>query len=239
MDSPQLSEVKIKKSPSLLRAGLIFPLLFLALYAPWSGSIDLWISHQFYHGDQFESSPFLEIIYHYAIIPGWILAGMASIGLIFSSFFSKLRKHLRLLIFLILTLGIGSGIVVHAVLKENWGRPRPRQTTEFGGTQAFLPFYAPNLKEKPEPSKSFSCGHCTMGFYFFTLMLLGIYFRNQMVFWTGIILSLGLGGVLGYARIAQGGHFFSDVIVSAVVMWWTALILYFYLMKSEIDHMDY
>lgn len=233
MDSLELNEVEVKNRASLIRSGLIIPLLLLVLYAPWSGQIDRWLSHQFYHEGRFQNSLFLEIIYHYAIIPGWILAGAAAIGLIFSLVFIKFRKQMLIYVYLLLTLGWGSGIIVHALLKENWGRPRPRQTIEFGGTQPFLPFYKPSLQDRPEPSKSFSCGHCTMGFYFFSLIFLGVLFHSRKVIWLGLGLSLLLGGLLGYARIAQGGHFLSDVIVSALVMWWTALILYYWLTRHR------
>ncbi|MFI5344409.1 MAG: phosphatase PAP2 family protein [Chlamydiales bacterium] len=208
-----------------MKAGILIPLLCLILYAPWSGQMDLWISGQFFHAEQFQSSPLLGGIYHYAIWPGWLLAGAAMAGFIFSFIFSSLRKWRCACLYLILTLAIGSGIISHAVLKDHWGRPRPKQSVEFGGRQPFRPFYSPNLFHQPEPSKSFPCGHCTMGFYFFALMFLGIRYKQKKVFWLGLGLSLILGALLGYARIAQGGHFFSDVLVSAFVMWWTALVL--------------
>jgi membrane-associated PAP2 superfamily phosphatase len=233
MDSTRSSDVKVKNPLFLLKAGFIFPLILLALYAPWSGPLDLWVSHQFYHANGFENSAFLDAIYHYAIFPGWILAGVGILGLLFSFVKINIRKRLRIFLFLILTLGIGSGVIVHALLKDHWGRPRPRQTTEFGGTQPFSPFYQPNVNKQVELSKSFPCGHCTMGFYFFTLMFLGVAFRDKKLLWAGLLLAIGLGGLLGYARIAQGGHFFSDVLVSGIIMWCTALILYCYLIKNK------
>ena len=70
-----------------------------------------------------------------------------------------------------------------------------------------------------------------MGFCFFALFFIGQQSRDQKMAKAGLALAFLLGGTLGYARIAQGGHFLSDVIVSAFVMWWTALLLAFYLQK--------
>ena len=64
---------------------------------------------------------------------------------------------------------VGAGFIVHTALKDHWGRPRPKQIIAFGGEQTFRPFYSPNFFHQPEPSKSFPCGHCTMGFYFFAV----------------------------------------------------------------------
>lgn len=208
-----------------MKAAILIPILLLIFFAPWSDQIDLWISGQFFHAEQFQSSPLLDGIYHYGLLPGWLLAGAAAVGLIFSFIFSSLHKWRCVCLYLVLTLAIGSGLIAHLILKDHWGRPRPKQSVEFGGGQPFRPFYSPNLLHQAEPSKSFPCGHCTMGFYFFALMLLGIRYKHKQIFWLGLGLSLSLGVLLGYARIAQGGHFFSDVLVSAFVMWWTALLL--------------
>ena len=37
-------------------------------------------------------------------------------------------------------------------------------------------------------------------------------------------LAIVLGLLLGYTRIAQGGHFFTDVLFTALIMWYAALI---------------
>jgi lipid A 4'-phosphatase len=44
--------------------------------------------------------------------------------------------------FLALVLIIGPGLLANSTLKDNWGRPRPIQITEFGGPGAFAPALA-------------------------------------------------------------------------------------------------
>lgn len=228
--------LNFKKRPILItyqapwRSSLIYSLLFFLFYSPISASLDLKISSYFYQNKAFTSSCFLEGIYHYGILPGWILMVYALFGLMLTYFNTKLKKYVYKYLVIILTLAIGSGLFVHLVLKENWGRPRPKQTIEFGGTKPFRPFYYPDFSHQPA-AKSFACGHCTMGFCFFALFFIGQQSRDQKMAKAGLALAFLLGGTLGYARIAQGGHFLSDVIVSAFVMWWTALLLAFYLQK--------
>jgi membrane-associated PAP2 superfamily phosphatase len=213
--------------------GILIPLLLWAAFTPWSAWIDLKISHLFYQNNGFASHPFWTTIYSYGFWPAWILVGIAFVGFTLS-FSHAYRSWRRPCLFLLLTLAIGSGLIIHAVLKEQWGRPRPRQVTEFGGQQDFRPYYEPHFGKQPEPSKSFSSGHSSMGFYFFALALLGTCYRRRNLYWLGLGLAWGLGGLLSLARIAQGGHFFSDTMASALIMWMTAWgLAYFLLAQTE------
>ena len=45
--------------------------------------------------------------------------------------------------FLAAMLAIGPGLVANVILKDNWGRARPRQVVEFGGTKQFTPPLVP------------------------------------------------------------------------------------------------
>lgn len=61
-----------------------------------------------------------------------------------------------------------------------------------------------------------------MGFYFFSLALVARRLNYNKTFWIALALALSLGILLSLARIAQGGHFVSDTLVSALVMWLSA-----------------
>ena len=47
----------------------------------------------------------------------------------------------RALLFVFLTFVIGPGLVVNVAFKDNWGRARPRDITEFGGERTFTPAF--------------------------------------------------------------------------------------------------
>lgn len=203
------------------------PLFFFILMAPFTPFLDLAISNYFYHPEthRFSHNVFFVFLYEYGPLPAILTASVASLIFLFSYCCLSLKKLREASLILCLTMVLGSGVVVHSLLKENWGRPRPKQIVQFGGTEAFLPFYKPNFHQLGVIGKSFSCGHCSTGFYFFALAILGIRLKKRSLFYWGMSLSLFLGVALSLTRIAQGGHFFSDTLVSGLIMWYTALVL--------------
>ena len=114
---------------------------------------------------------------------------------------------------------LGTGIVVNAILKETWGRPRPAEVQTFGGTGTFVPALQPS--HQCNSNCSFVSGHAATGFTLMALGLLGApATRRRWLCW-------GLAGGLatGALRIAQGGHFLSDVLFSGAVVWLVCLLL--------------
>lgn len=212
----------------------LITLVILVFFAPWSATIDLTLAHYYYENQAFSQLPLWNFIYIYGTWPAWFFTTGACVGLLLS-FQTRFKLWRIPCLYFIMTLLIGSGLIVHATLKDHWGRPRPRQVIEFGGKQVFRPFYQPQLNPSIEPSKSFSCGHCTMGFCFFALALLGRVYSNKKVEILGWGLAFSLGLLLSLARIAQGGHFFSDVLVSGLIMWWTAYLLSYIFFKPLRD----
>lgn len=207
----------------------LIPVLLMALITPWTPALDQMIAHYFYYGNQnspaFVSNSFTHSVYTYGLLPGQIVGILAAVGL-FLSFFSQFwKKYQKETLFLTLALILGPGLLINAVLKDHWGRPRPRQVIDYGGTQTFRPYYHPNFAHQPEPSKSFPCGHCSTGYYFLALGLIGRRLNNKKLSYWGFTLGILWGSVLGIVRMAQGGHFFSDVIMSALLIWLLSLIL--------------
>ncbi len=200
----------------------IFPLLLLVIFTPLTPKLDIDIENFFYY-EHFSHNSFFQFMYRFGPWPGILTAVVAFCTYLLSYVMSSLQKWRKPALLLTLTLAVGSGLIVHAVLKDHWGRPRPKQVIEFGGNQEFRPYYEPNFFHQPEPSKSFPCGHCSTGFYFFALALVGKRLKNQHVKHLGYALAIVLGVTLSITRMAQGGHFLSDTLVAALIMWFTAL----------------
>lgn len=220
--------------PSIFK-GVFLPILLWTIFTPWSAWLDLEVSRAFYDNGTFVSHPFWDWLYLYGIWPAWVLTGLAMIGLILSFTYPKSYPYKAWRIpclYLLLTFAVGGGLIIHAVLKDHWGRPRPRQVTEFGGLQSFRSYYQPNIYNAPEPSKSFTCGHASLGYYFFALAFLGTCYHSRFLYWLGMGLAWGLGILLSLARIAQGGHFLSDTLASALIMWLTAWGLAYLLLSK-------
>lgn len=207
-----------------------WPLLLTLAITPFSSSIDLGITRYFYafsspSSAHFISNKYLDLIFDYGPLPAFAVAIGAVCVLLGSYFFQSFKKWRAAAALLVLTMAIGSGLIVHTLLKDHWGRPRPKQVIEFGGIQEFRPYYKPNFFHQVQPSKSFPCGHCSMGFYFFALAIVGWRMHKRWLYILGMILAWTLGITLSFLRLAQGGHFFTDLLFSALIMWYTAYLL--------------
>lgn len=206
----------------------LIPILFVGVLTPFTPWLDKTISGFFYNPDalgvdRFVANRFVDFMFDYGIYPAWIVFILSTLGLIASFVSVRFQRWQSPVLAFLLTFIIGAGFFTHLVLKDHWGRPRPKQTIEFGGSQEFRAFYSPNFFHQPEPSKSFPCGHCSMGFVFFTVALVGMRLNNKWLTYVGWTAAVLLGSLLGITRIMQGGHFFSDVVMSALILWLTAL----------------
>tara|TARA_R110000868_G_scaffold47339_3_gene155367 strand:- start:2102 stop:2806 length:705 start_codon:yes stop_codon:yes gene_type:complete len=117
-------------------------------------------------------------------------------------------------VFLMITLLVGPGLMVEALLKPNWGRARPKDITLFGGEAAFTPPLW--VADECGHNCSFVSGHAALAFWVTAYAwLLPRQWRL-----TGIVAGTAFGLVMGFVRIAQGGHFLSDVIFAGVIVLW-------------------
>ena len=69
----------------------------------------------------------------------------------------------RAALFLIATLALGPGLVTNVILKDNWGRPRPPEVTQFNGPEQFRPWWDP--RGPCERNCSFVAGEGAGGFW--------------------------------------------------------------------------
>jgi lipid A 4'-phosphatase len=120
-------------------------------------------------------------------------------------------------LFTALLLALGSGAAVNAV-KDLWGRARPIQIQQFGGTQQFTPALVP--AHQCERNCAFTSGHAAIGF---ALMAPAFFDRRRRRAWFAA--GIAAGALLGLMRMAQGGHFLSDVVFSGWIMFGVALAI--------------
>ncbi|MDT8445517.1 MAG: phosphatase PAP2 family protein [bacterium] len=127
-----------------------------------------------------------------------------------------------------LTAIVGGGILVNGFLKDYWGRPRPREVTQFEGRWPYHPIAQPGT---PGKGKSFPCGHCTSGFL---LVSLGAFIPTHPIP-AGIAVGTGLayGALMSSARIVQGGHFLSDAFWALGTVLMTSGFFYVLLVRNR------
>jgi membrane-associated PAP2 superfamily phosphatase len=175
-----------------------------------------------------------KFLYKYGVFPGFALSIIGLSTLLLAAFFPRsiLANYKKKALFLILLLALGPGLIVNVTFKENWGRPRPRETIVFEGNNKFLEVWQLG---QDKDFHSFPSGHASMGFYllapYFLLRRRSSSSKKPILVLTG---GIGYGLLMGLARMAQGGHFFSDVICSAGFVYLSGLAL-FYIMKFDQD----
>ncbi len=209
----------------------IFALVILTLLIS-NFDLDIKVQQQFYQADSAsvwfqKENPFWQFGYHYGTLPAILLTLAALLGFSLSFLKPKIKNYRRHFLLIILTVVIGPGLLVNAIFKDHWGRPRPRQVQEFGGNWEFKEVWEPGT---PGKGKSFPCGHCSMGFFFIAL-----YYcfkgKHKILAYSTVFFSIALGLFIGFARISQGGHFLSDVLWSWGLTYLTATILYYFVLK--------
>lgn len=193
--------------------------------------VDIWFSMLFYDPVgrfYLADSPFCRWIYRSVEIVtiSWIV--LAVLALI-ASWIRKKDWHgfsSRHLIYLLAALAIGPGLIANLVLKDNWGRARPHDVVEFGGTAAFTPAFV--VSGECRKNCSFVSGHASMGFYFIALGFVCRRRRSLVV-----MLASLYGAVAGIVRIMQGGHFLSDVVIAFFVIYAASAVLYWIMFERK------
>jgi lipid A 4'-phosphatase len=108
---------------------------------------------------------------------------------------------------------LGNGLVVEGILKNFMGRPRPVQVQQFGGPDVYHGPFVPG--PDPHDHRSFVSSHAAAGFALIGLgMTCGPVWRRR---W--LLIGIGTGGLVGWGRMMQGGHFLSDILFAFYAVW--------------------
>ncbi len=214
----------------LMDFGVPIAVLFVGTLLIAVTGADLKVSAFFHINDTWpvgDAQPW-HFMYLYGYYPSYIL-GSAALALFAAGYFRPgLASYRKGAAFMVVLLMLGPGLLVNSAFKDHWGRPRPRDITQFGGTKTF---HHPWEKGVGGKGKSFPSGHGASAFYlampFFAL-------RRRSPRTAVRIFTLGMiyGLMMGVARIAQGGHFVSDVLWAWGGVHLTAVALY-YLMRLD------
>ncbi|EPR21527.1 phosphoesterase [Agrobacterium sp. TS43] len=118
-----------------------------------------------------------------------------------------------------------AGLLVNGVLKATIGRARPFSVTEFGGQQLFTPPF--QYSAQCYSNCSFSSGETALIASFFLPLCVLVWPRLQR---RGRLamgsIAAGMIVLMSGLRIAAGGHFLSDVVMSILFSALTTLFLY-------------
>ena len=219
--------LKLRRSQLILASFLVFSLI-LAVFP----GIDLSISRLFFDGKSFQHNQVHDFLHESM---GVFL--VASVGSVLAlCIFNRVANQrvcnvcMKRVLYLFLVLVIGAGLIVNVLLKDNFGRARPRDVTQFGGLMHFTPPFV--MSNECNRNCSFASGEAAGGF--FSLALALALSRRRRAY----VAALAVGAVFSWSRISQGAHFFSDTVVSFFVMLIVADVLYYYLVMTHTERAD-
>ena len=187
---------------------------------------DLWFSRLFVdpgHGFAVGRIPFFQFVRDVHRNATWIIP----VGMLLLLLLKVVMPWRRLLVrprdfwFILSTLAIASGVVVNLIFKNNWGRPRPFNVDVFGGDLPFVGAW--HMSNYCQSNCSFVSGEASSAIWLLTVLVL------VPLAWRAMATRIALACVVIFSlnRIAFGGHFLSDVLLS----WWMTLAIMFALYR--------
>lgn len=197
--------------------------LILVTLLVWATDLDRSLAALFFLGE----NPLVAMRWHGLTHPLWrtiyavtnwpaLLLSFASVAVLVRGLRDpRYRPWRRPALFVVLLLVLGAGLVVNVLLKDTLGKPRPAEITDFGGSYQYAQFWEPGTGKR---NGSFPSGHAAIAF-----VVIGPWFflrdRQRRAARGFLVAGIGWGALVGLTRMAQGGHFFSDVIWSGALMY--------------------
>ena len=158
---------------------------------------------------------------------GTVLVAPAVAALVIKLVFPR-RKLLmsgRAVVFLVATMILAPGLMANVLLKDHWGRSRPIDVTQFGGTERFVPWWDP--RGDCRSNCSFVSGDVTGAFW--TLAPAALTPPHWRAIAYGAALALGIG--MAVLRVMAGAHFPSDVIFAGVFTFLIIWVVYAFIYR--------
>ena len=155
----------------------------------------------------------------------FIVFYFGSIALVIVGWLASRKGHRNILgakesMFMLLCLSVGPGLLANVGFKDQWGRARPKQITEFGGSRHFTPALLPT--DQCKRNCSFVSGEASSVFApFYAAAAIAPQWAAPL-----IVVGTAAGLAAGSVRIVQGAHFLSDVVFAGLFMGVTVLALY-------------
>ena len=193
--------------------------------------VDLWASGLFHFGDEgfkAENVAFLRDVRHLGPFLVRVIA-IVCVAVLLIKLLVPGRQPLMPLrqpVFLLSTLILGPGVLVNLILKDNWGRPRPRNVEIFGGDLPYQPVW--KISNYCDSNCSFVSGEASAGMWLVAAVIVA------PAAWRLALLCfvLPLALILSLNRIAFGGHFLSDTLISWGLTLLVILVVYRFLYVS-------
>ena len=145
----------------------------------------------------------------------WVVAGLAApaiVALVLKMLVPRSRSTIpgRAVVFLFWTLVLAPGVFANLLLKENWGRSRPINVSQFSGSERFTPWWDP--RGACPKNCSFVSGEGASAFWTLAPAALAPPRWRPLAYGA----ALGFGVAVSALRVGFGAHFVSDVVFAGV-----------------------
>ncbi|MBB3105308.1 phosphatase PAP2 family protein [Azomonas macrocytogenes] len=203
------------------------PLAIAVLLVSMPERVDFALADLFYRPEQGfigRHNVFLEDWLHDRAKQLTIIIGILALaGFLLSLLPTRLRQVRRQLGYLALAMGLSTSVV--PPLKAMTGMHCPWSLTQYGGVETFSPLFGPRAAPVEKPGRCWPGGHAGAGFSLFAL-----YFfwrdRYPRLSRAALVFALCLGTLFSLVRMAQGAHFLSHNLWTAVINWLICYSLY-------------
>lgn len=217
-----MSYLRSRRTHVILGSFLLFAVLMSAFPA-----IDIHISRLFFREGAFVHDQWWQKLLHDGL-NAFLLISVGTVSVLYAC--NKLLKQNigqlngRRMVYLLLVLIVGAGLIVNVALKDHAGRARPRDIAEFGGTKHFSPPFV--VSHECRANCSFSSGDAAGAFFSIALAMALTRRRRYLV------TAVAFGALISASRLIAGAHFFSDVVTSFFIMLILADVLHHYVVSA-------
>lgn len=209
-----ISEINLLKNSLIINFFVV--LFILCVFLTIGPSLDIYISGLFWRGSpQFllQRFDFFSILFRDILLPLILIyilvlplfSGYLKIDKLYFGYKFSFMEFIGIWLSQILAIGI----IVNYILKGLWGRARPEDVMQYGGSKIFTPWFS--TSDACISNCSFVSGDAAVGFSFIAL-----YFVTKNTKF--IYLSILMGCSMGLIRILAGAHFLSDIVFSGLVL---------------------
>jgi membrane-associated PAP2 superfamily phosphatase len=215
------------------RTGLIAALVIAAVVGIVFGlypQLDVEIARAFYNPDTDATYTLRMVLVPVRESAMWLIAALAApavIALLMKLIAPQRRMLLpgRAVVFLLVTLALGPGLVVNVILKDHYGRPRPVDVQALGGQKLFVAWWDP--RGTCPRNCSFVSGDVSGGFWTLAPAALTPAPWRALAYTTAVAFGSGIAVL----RMVFGGHFLTDAVFAGLITFLIIWLTYNYLYR--------
>jgi membrane-associated PAP2 superfamily phosphatase len=229
--SPTVGQIERERVPALRPAArfyarhLAWPLLAFALAAfalvlfdgdrSWANRLYAWQGNEWALRSAFVTETLIHTCGHLLSVAAWLVVLAMWIVTLRRPHLVEWRRPLGYLVLATVT-----AVLLVSWMKSWTNMDCPWNVLDYGGTHPYHGLFAARphgVRGECFPAAHASAGYCWLALYFFFIA------TRPKLRWIGLVVSLGLGLLLGFTQQLRGAHFLSHDLWSLAICWLMAV----------------